>query len=921
MEMVMLLALLGFALPIGLVFVVLHLQGVSPGHVRQLRDRVDGLERRLADYARRLLASEGDLVRLRAAVQGEGAPSPSTTPTPPPPRPTEPPSTVAAPAGPRPPLPSVTPRASTTPTVATASHVTTPSAGASSAGHTPASASATTDRPRSQADEISDTLSRWADAITSWLFGGNAVVRVGVVILFFGVAFFLNYVAERGWFPIELRLASVAVGGLALLAVGWRLRTSRTEYALALQGGGLGIVYLTAFAAANLYEIIGAGSGLAVMVMLVVAGAVLAVRQDAPSLAVLATLGGFLGPVLVSRDGSHVALFSYYAVLDAGVVLVAWFRAWRVLNLLAFGFTFLVGTAWGVESYRPELFATTQPFLALFFLFFVAVSVLFAWRQPPRLTGYVDGTLVFGVPLAAFSLQHPLVSHFDYGPAWSALVVSLFYAVLTGALYQARPRALANLVDAFVALSVAFGTLMIPLALDGRWTGAVWALEGAALVWIGVRQSGTRAVLFGTLLQIGAGVAFLEETGGVSAGIPVLNILYVGGLMVSVSGFLTAWLVYVHREENGFYSMLSNGALVWGLLWWFGAGSDEVARHLRLGDADSVTLVFFMASFAMLAWLRHRLNWSHLALPPLMMLPVQLWFLVMWRLTATHPLAQWGIIAWPLSLAALFWVLWRVGDDWGSRVGIFHRGALWLSLLLVTWEASWQVGRLLTEDSWSFVTWALVPLAVVVALSKLGSQIDWPIRRFRDDYVGAGQVPILALVGFWLMVASVHPGDPEPLAYLPVLNPIELTQLCVLAVLFWRGAQSGLGMRIAEDTRVVWLAALGFVAMNGAVARATHYLADVPFRSEALWEAAVFQTALSIVWTSVAFVVMFSATRLAERTNWWAGVVLLGAVVVKLFAVDLADIGTIARIVSFVVVGLLILVIGYVSPLPPKKGV
>ena len=65
---------------------------------------------------------------------------------------------------------------------------------------------------------------------------------------------------------------------------------------------------------------------------------------------------------------------------------------------------------------------------------------------------------------------------------------------------------------------------------------------------------------------------------------------------------------------------------------------------------------------------------------------------------------------------------------------------------------------------------------------------------------------------------------------------------------------------------------------------------------------------------------MFGATRLRARNHWWVGGALLAAVVTKLFSVDLADIGTVARIVSFVVVGALILVIGYVSPLPPKES-
>ena len=82
----------------------------------------------------------------------------------------------------------------------------------------------------------------WAPALRSFLFGGNTLVRLGAVILFFGFAFFLGYAADQGWFPVELRLSAAAAAGIALLAIGWRVRDLRREFGLALQGCGAGIV-------------------------------------------------------------------------------------------------------------------------------------------------------------------------------------------------------------------------------------------------------------------------------------------------------------------------------------------------------------------------------------------------------------------------------------------------------------------------------------------------------------------------------------------------------------------------------------------------------------------------------------------------------------------------------------------------------
>jgi uncharacterized membrane protein len=77
------------------------------------------------------------------------------------------------------------------------------------------------------------------------------------------------------------------------------------------------------------------------------------------------------------------------------------------------------------------------------------------------------------------------------------------------------------------------------------------------------------------------------------------------------------------------------------------------------------------------------------------------------------------------------------------------------------------------------------------------------------------------------------------------------------------------------------------------------------------------QATLSILWTSAALSLMVLARQRMERAFWVAGAALLAVVVGKLFLVDLANTATVARIVSFVGVGVILLVIGYVAPVPP----
>ncbi|MBA2412667.1 MAG: DUF2339 domain-containing protein [Burkholderiaceae bacterium] len=161
-------------------------------------------------------------------------------------------------------------------------------------------------------------------ATRAWIFGGNTVARVGLLVLFVGVAFLLRYVAERTQIPIELRLVGVALGGLALLVIGWRLRHKRLGYAITLQGGAIGILYLTVFAAMRLYDVLPAVPAFALLALLAVFSGVLAVAQNARALAALGATGGFLAPILVSAGSGRIEiLLSFYLLLNLGVCLAS----------------------------------------------------------------------------------------------------------------------------------------------------------------------------------------------------------------------------------------------------------------------------------------------------------------------------------------------------------------------------------------------------------------------------------------------------------------------------------------------------------------------------------------------------------------------------------------------------------------------
>jgi uncharacterized membrane protein len=758
-------------------------------------------------------------------------------------------------------------------------------------------------------------------------------VKVGVVLSLFGVAFLVKEGIDRQVLvlPIELRLTFVALFGIGLLVLGWRLRATQRTYALSVQGGGIGVLYITIYASFALYGLLPAALTFALLVAVTAAAGVLAVLQDARALAVLGTLGGFLAPVLASTgSGNHVALFSYYALLDLAILGIAWFKAWRVLNVLGFLFTFGIGTLWGIDGYTPDKFATTEPFLVLFTAMYLVIPVLFAIRvEPPRLRGFVDGTLMFGTPIVAFALQSRLVSDTQYGLAISAVALALAYVGMATLIFRGRREELRVLVETQLALGVAFVTIAVPLALDDAlWTSAAWALEGAALVWLAFRQQRRLALAAGVALQALSAVAYVVKS-PVPAEWPLLNGPLLGALVLAFAGFFSARLFDPDREDRtghralteDFARIASVFLLLWAAGWWFFAGITEIERSVAYDRALAALLMFASGTALLSVALAARLRWPRLNWLGLTLWPSAVLLGAVALIAVAHPAEDLGWLAWPVVIGSMLWFLRAREALFPRLAGALHVMAYWLVAGLLLWETHWLVERA-AAGVWPDA--AVLALGAVLALATLRTMtaVAWPFAAHARAYVQAGCSALVAALTLGTLALNVESsGEAAPLPYLPLLNPLELASVLVLlALLKWLAAIERQNPALAGAARarpfIAGAAVLFIVTMT--VARCVHHWAGVPYDLDSLAASTTFQSALSIVWGIAGLAAMVVGARSLRRGVWLVGAALMSVVVVKLFVVDLGNTGTWARVVSFLGVGILLLVVGYFAPVPPR---
>jgi uncharacterized membrane protein len=168
-----------------------------------------------------------------------------------------------------------------------------------------------------------------------------------------------------------------------------------------------------------------------------------------------------------------------------------------------------------------------------------------------------------------------------------------------------------------------------------------------------------------------------------------------------------------------------------------------------------------------------------------------------------------------------------------------------------------------------------------------------------------------------LLLATIQfsDGSAPPLAYLPLVNPLDLAVVAALVALSRVLRPYG-----NREQRAVTIMSLATVCLSMTVLRSVHHFAGVPYEAAALWRSMTAQTALTVTWACIGLAAMVLGNLRARRPMWVLGAVLMTVVVGKLFVVDLAGVNTGARIVSFLGVGALLMAVGYTAPVPPKQA-
>ena len=218
--------------------------------------------------------------------------------------------------------------------------------------------------PRQQKDE--------AEIATNWLN------KIGVVAVLLGMGLFFKYAVDQNWITPWMRIAlGFAVGGLFVF-LGWLWREKYAKYANVMMGGGIALWYFTIFAGYDFYGLFPQFAALALMVLASICAVVLAYYRQSLALAVLGLLGAYGAPVaLSSGENRQMQLLVYLTVLNLAVLAILAKKYWSGLALFAVFATWIDFSYWFVK-FSSSLNAVPSVifFMVFVLLFFVGLAAV-----------------------------------------------------------------------------------------------------------------------------------------------------------------------------------------------------------------------------------------------------------------------------------------------------------------------------------------------------------------------------------------------------------------------------------------------------------------------------------------------------------------------------------------------------------------
>nr|WP_315145732.1 DUF2339 domain-containing protein [uncultured Flavobacterium sp.] len=394
--------------------------------------------------------------------------------------------------------------------------------------------------------------------------GENLINKIGILILVLGISYFVKYAIDKDWINEPARVGIGMLSGALIMGIAHKLRKKYAAFSSVFVAGAIAVFYFTIGIAFHSYHLFGQTTAFIIMVGITVFSCLISLSYDRKELAVLSLIGGFAVPFMVSTgQGNYLTLFTYILILNIGILALAYYKKWGIINILSYVFTIILFGSWlfkDLDEKTPHYLGALA-FGFAFYSVFIGINIINNVRtkglfSPIELSILASNTFLFyGVGMVVLTQFHPefkglftaAIGVLNFGYAW---FLYKKFGLDKTAVYL------------LVGLTLTFITLAIPIQFEGNYITLFWAAEAVMLMWLGQKSKITyyrfasiivHTLMIGSLLMDWLAIYRTESN---------LNILFnkicITGIFAVASLFAVCFLLKNEEEELEQFGFIFN---------------------------------------------------------------------------------------------------------------------------------------------------------------------------------------------------------------------------------------------------------------------------------------------------------------------------------------------------------------------------
>ncbi|MEO7975642.1 DUF2339 domain-containing protein [Flavobacterium sp.] len=385
--------------------------------------------------------------------------------------------------------------------------------------------------------------------------GENLINKIGVLILVLGISYFVKYAIDKDWINEPARVGIGVLCGALVMGIAHKLRKNYAAFSSVIVAGAIAIFYFTIGIAFHDYHLFNQSVAFGIMVVITAFSALISLSYNRIELAVLSLIGGFAVPFMVSTgSGSYIVLFSYIIILNIGILAIAYYKKWNLVNLLTYIFTVLLYGGWLADDLtndKPHYLGALL-FGFTFYFIFILMNIINNIRtkgefSKTQLTILASNTFLFyAAGMAILTNFHPELR----GLFTTAIaLLNLTYAWFLYKKFGLDKKA----VYLLIGLTLTFITLAIPIQFESNYITLFWAAEAVLLLWLS-QKSKISSYRFGSvivhaLMIISLIMDWNKYYNGNAVLNIVLNSIFTTGVFAVISLFAVSHLLK-HESER-----------------------------------------------------------------------------------------------------------------------------------------------------------------------------------------------------------------------------------------------------------------------------------------------------------------------------------------------------------------------------------